>query len=813
MGKRSVILLLLQIVAIFTFSIGFFPQKSVLQGDASFLYLPQQQSRSDPVFSKLVLVVIDALRSDFLFQESNSKFNFVHQLLNDGAAWGYTAYSNPPTVTLPRLKGITTGSTPNFLDAILNVAEDDLSSSLNDQDSWLRQFHNNNKRIKFFGDDTWLKLFPLEFFQEYEGTNSFFVSDFEQVDLNVTRHLPHQFSHKDEWDVLILHYLGLDHIGHKGGSSSRFMPGKQEEMDNVIKQIYESMDGDTLLCVMGDHGMNDLGNHGGSSNGETSAALTFISPKLKQFQPPVTQRNAHLPLKEHSENYKYLDEVQQIDLVPTLASLFNLPIPKNSLGIIITDFLQLFPGELAEIKITDNFHQLMNIIGETPSDTKDIQNSVEEMKRIQSTLAKATTNYNYQLISIGYILLLLVTVATTGFTLSSVKLNYGSALLLGVSFTLGISTFGSSFVEEEQQLWWWISTGILLLSAILVPQEIINHLLVFTCLRLIRGWNNSGQKFIYDCTLYELLKVHTTWNWALNALTIFVTSFTCTLGERGPLSFVSSFLLATLCLVYKGTWSVVNGEQTPQWLKTAIRKSCILLLDDTDNRDMYTDSLVPMARLFFQITLALILFRIALNKLMDRKTKYFKDIHSIVSMILILQTSSANIPQFLVFWILQDRLKYLLTAYTPSDCLVMVISLILQNLTFFQFGGTNSIATVNLTNAYNGISGDYNIHVVGLLMCIGNFAPSIYWSMATLPTLFENKKKTDKWEIFFATRLPALVFYSIIGCFIMGSCVILRYHLFIWSVFSPKLCYYVTWNVFMNFMVSWCAEGLLVALY
>lgn len=161
MGKRSVILLLLQIVAIFTFSIGFFPQKSVLQGDASFLYLPQQQSRSDPVFRKLVLVVIDALRSDFLFQESNSKFNFVHQLLNDGAAWGYTAYSNPPTVTLPRLKGITTGSTPNFLDAILNVAEDDLSSSLNDQDSWLRQFHNNNKRIKFFGDDTWLKLaFP-----------------------------------------------------------------------------------------------------------------------------------------------------------------------------------------------------------------------------------------------------------------------------------------------------------------------------------------------------------------------------------------------------------------------------------------------------------------------------------------------------------------------------------------------------------------------------------------------------------------------------------------------------------------------------
>ena len=136
---------------------------------------------------------------------------------------GYTAYSNPPTVTLPRLKGITTGSTPNFLDAILNVAEDDSSSNLKEQDSWLRQFHINNKRIKFFGDDTWLKLFPQEFFDETDGTNSFFVSDFEEVDFNVTRHLPKQLATQDSWDVLILHFLGLDHIGHKGGAFSHFM--------------------------------------------------------------------------------------------------------------------------------------------------------------------------------------------------------------------------------------------------------------------------------------------------------------------------------------------------------------------------------------------------------------------------------------------------------------------------------------------------------------------------------------------------------------------------------------------------------------
>lgn len=38
-----------------------------------------------------------------------------------------------------------------------------------------------------YGDDTWLKLFP-DFFVRAEGTTSFFVADYTEVDNNVTRH-------------------------------------------------------------------------------------------------------------------------------------------------------------------------------------------------------------------------------------------------------------------------------------------------------------------------------------------------------------------------------------------------------------------------------------------------------------------------------------------------------------------------------------------------------------------------------------------------------------------------------------------------
>ena len=43
------------------------------------------------------------------------------------------------------------------------------------------------KRIVQYGDDTWIKLFPGAFLRA-EGTSSFFVADYTEVDNNVTRH-------------------------------------------------------------------------------------------------------------------------------------------------------------------------------------------------------------------------------------------------------------------------------------------------------------------------------------------------------------------------------------------------------------------------------------------------------------------------------------------------------------------------------------------------------------------------------------------------------------------------------------------------
>jgi ethanolaminephosphotransferase len=102
-------------------------------------------------------------------------------LISNGIAIPFTAHATSPTITMPRIKAITTGSIPSFLDVILNFAESDTSSTLATQDTWLAQMKAKGEgKLVMYGDDTWLKLFP-GIFDRADGTSSFFVSVSQDV--------------------------------------------------------------------------------------------------------------------------------------------------------------------------------------------------------------------------------------------------------------------------------------------------------------------------------------------------------------------------------------------------------------------------------------------------------------------------------------------------------------------------------------------------------------------------------------------------------------------------------------------------------
>ncbi|KAJ2904243.1 hypothetical protein MKZ38_008454 [Zalerion maritima] len=578
-------------VSILIFATGFFPYKPVLPGLAKFEDYQDdtwKQTAADSAgdsneievkgpsgkFDMVVFMVVDALRSDFVFMEGMG-FEYTHQLIRQGSAMPFTAHATSPTITMPRIKAITTGGIPSFLDVILNFDEADTSSSLASQDTWLAQMRarEGDGKLLLYGDDTWLKLFP-GMFDRYDGTSSFFVSDFTEVDNNVTRHIAGELQNND-WNTMVLHYLGLDHIGHKTGPRSPHMLPKQREMDAIVREIYEAIETqehlkNTLLVLCGDHGMNDAGNHGASSPGETSPALVFISPKFKSIAPPATEPSipackrcgvggeGRLCPMRYREDFQYYDTVEQSDLVPTLAALLGVPVPKNNLGAFIGAFLPLWEWKEERTQILmRNALQIRGIVeagfpglgegfevrngecdedGERLGDVERLachwhawvakgrvagegdevyEEWVGDVSRwlldAQTLMTSMASNYNMTRLYQGIGLVVVAIISSgTAFHISRRISEPQSSTIPFVLTTAAYGTmmFASSYVEEEHHFWYSAST---LYVAYLGSKSIAatspsspRCKKYFECgklagallaMRVLRGWNQTGQKW------------------------------------------------------------------------------------------------------------------------------------------------------------------------------------------------------------------------------------------------------------------------------------------------------------------------------
>ncbi|GLH12441.1 GPI ethanolamine phosphate transferase 3 [Gryllus bimaculatus] len=278
--------------------------------------------------AKVILFIIDALRYDFVYFNRSlddsqvlpyqNKLAVINELLTHQPNHSklYKFIADPPTTTMQRLKGITTGSLPTFVDIGSNFATPEIN-----EDNVLDQLRSQNQNIVFLGDDTWTGLFPNRFLRQF-AYPSFNVWDLDTVDNGIKKHIINEIQ-KSDWSFLIAHFLGVDHCGHRYGPQHVEMSRKLQEMNDVIRNVVNTMDDSTMLFVIGDHGMTSHGDHGGDSEDEVSAAMFVHSHK-----PLVT--GDFIPHRE---------VVKQIDLVPTLSTILGLPIPFSNLGSVILDAL------------------------------------------------------------------------------------------------------------------------------------------------------------------------------------------------------------------------------------------------------------------------------------------------------------------------------------------------------------------------------------------------------------------------------------------------------------------------------------------
>ncbi|KAG8945262.1 mannose-ethanolamine phosphotransferase gpi13 [Tulasnella sp. 424] len=345
----------LHATSLYLFTRGFLLSRLALSDKA--ICTPSGSCSIPSTHSKAILIIIDALRFDFIaptsFHPSDENHHGILTLpaeltaQNPDRSFIFNAHSDPPTATLQRIKGITTGSLPTFIDIGSNFGASEIA-----EDSLIHQLTAAGKRVAFMGDDTWTGVYPSSFHPNMTWPyDSFNVEDLHSVDEGVIRHI-FPLVRDGGWDFAIGHFLGVDHVGHRVGPSGDAMRAKLKQMDGVLRRLTEEIDDDTLLVVLGDHGMDLKGDHGGDGIFETSSAMWIYSKSVPLATRPLPQD----ALPSHGTSAANLDAdasdvawktfpgatspsraVQQIDILPTISLLLGLPIPFNNLGMVIPE--------------------------------------------------------------------------------------------------------------------------------------------------------------------------------------------------------------------------------------------------------------------------------------------------------------------------------------------------------------------------------------------------------------------------------------------------------------------------------------------
>ncbi|TRY75578.1 hypothetical protein TCAL_11431 [Tigriopus californicus] len=755
----------IHVVSVVIFLLGFFPPKISVPGTArkeDILLGAQDQNISATLrqewtrrkVGQLVIVLIDALRADFVLAhdvlrhevnidygsvEERPKLDFLNEQVSQGRAACFVAQATPPTVTLPRIKALTTGGIPGFVDVVMNFG-----SNVLQEDNLIHQWKQAGRRLNMFGDDIWLKLFP-DSFSRSDGTTSFFVADYTEVDRNVTRHLDQELA-SDDWDVLILHYLGLDHIGHLVGPSSPLVGPKLSEMDEMIRKIHSTLavkphDLPPLMMILGDHGMSESGSHGGASLSEVWTPIVLLEPG--QGTKPLLRSQ--------------VQKISQQDIVPTLAFLTGVPIPQNNYGILVRKLMSKSRPDIEAGMLLYNADQIYHVMkGNVRSYSQDYGyqlfreafsspsvpnklNMIEDAVRAMvDTLKTNVLEYNLTYMSIGF----LVNILILCWVLSNhVDLEYFSSLkCLVILEAIKIFSLGStSFIEEQHQTLYFVTQTMLVLVAF--RTQSLRPLALMALMRLARSWNQTGDKWAHLPDIAD---------WLI-------------LPENRPLlsCLHGGALLALL------TWSWRNFQESGILLVVYPLIYAHNAGEGSTSSELLLDVFLPMATLLAspQNTILFLLEMVVLGAMKP------------TNIVHLLGRTSSEKDQF-PLWL------------CPEEALMFYLNIGFS--IYFAQGNSNSLATIDVGSGYTGLSEFHPVLVSALIGLTTYSAPIL-----ALLAYFSDYPKT------LSSTMSLMLFLRTVELgFFEALLTVERYHLFVWTVFSPKLLYEATLSALFAVMYS-----------
>lgn len=131
-----------------------------------------------------------------------------------------------------------------------------------------------------------------------------------------------------------------------------------------------------------------------------------------------------------------------------------------------------------------------------------------------------------------------------------------------------------------------------------------------------------------------------------------------------------------------------------------------------------------------------------------------------------------------------QQIGHLFSAKSTALMVQCVLHLWIGKLFFFYQGNSNSLASIDLNAGYVGLN-TFNFIAVGLLLTLNTFSGPIL-SFTTFTEWNQQSPHSTDTKYIRPLILLLIAFPFTLYVFII---LLMRHHIFIWSVFSPKLLY------------------------
>ncbi|EAR99708.1 type I phosphodiesterase/nucleotide pyrophosphatase (macronuclear) [Tetrahymena thermophila SB210] len=323
------------------------------QRQQSFVFPQNFTTLQDPLYSKLIFVILDGITYDYVDNRIKEipyvkddcdihihQINVFNELIIESpqsAILSRLEIEQPPKTEI-KISTYLKGTNPVVFSLKIPEAN---PNKINMQDSLIYQIGQSDKLKKNYG-------YLTSYFYDYIG---YYLSDNQFANLGLKYSEDSKIQEymeiikSNSYDTLFIYEGAFDEISHSEGMHTQNGLEAQKKIDTLIRNVVKNMDEDAIMVLVSDHGKSDRGAHFNcrDENIKICNSVFFAYTKKgfikdDQFIQSLRRKETDERISKQAEQFS----VHESMISSTISNLLNIPVSFINSG---RSLLEIYPKD------------------------------------------------------------------------------------------------------------------------------------------------------------------------------------------------------------------------------------------------------------------------------------------------------------------------------------------------------------------------------------------------------------------------------------------------------------------------------------